>query len=224
MRRDRMLGWLAGIALLATTLPALGGSVDWGSLDPGTQTLLSPWQGAWNTLADDDRQRLLANAHRWQSMSAADRTALLQRQTQWDALPPAERAHLRARNAAWRQLPASEQAQISNAATRFDALPTTQQAALRARFAAQPAEWQASWLLGPSIGAWLDQAGTWFAYVPASDRDATLRMLQDLTPDARAQLFEVSRRLPSPQRERLREDLLNTPQAQRAALIARRLE
>ncbi|MBS0213908.1 MAG: DUF3106 domain-containing protein [Proteobacteria bacterium] len=224
MRRKHAIGWLVGIALLATTLPAIGGTVAWGSIDARTQALLSPWQGEWDTLADADRQRLLANARQWLAMSEADRAALLQRQAQWNALPPAERARRRARDDAWRQLPPAEQAQVRAAATRFAALPAAQQAALRSRFAAQPADWQASWLLGPSIGAWLDQAGMWFAYVPASDRDATLRMLQDLTPAAREQLFVLSRRLPSSRREQLRADLLRAPPGQRAALIARQLQ
>ena len=109
------------------------------------------------------------------------------------------------------------------AQARFIALPTPQQGALRAKFAAQPLQWQLAWLLGPSVGDWLDQASDWFTFVPEGEREPTLRMLQALPADARSQLLELGRRLPALQRERLRKDLLLTPPAQRPTLIAQRL-
>lgn len=223
MRLERTA--IAALSLLLALAPAptLAASADWDGLDGGTRSLLAPWHDVWSTLPATDRQRLLANAARWQAMDKAQREALQQRQAQWDALPPSERARLRARYADWQQLPPDQQARVRDAAARFAALPTPQQGALRAKFAAQPVEWQLAWLLGPSVGSWLDRASDWFAFVPEGEREATLRMLQALPEDARTQLFELGRRLPALQRERLRKDLLLTPPGQRAALIAQRL-
>lgn len=209
------------LAIGAGSAPAAG--TDWDTLDRPTQALLAPWHDDWSTLPASDRQRLLANASRWQAMRKADRAALAQRQAQWDALPANERANLRARYAAWQQLSADEQARVRAAAARLAALPMAQQGALRAKFAELPHERQRAWLLGPDVGAWIEQAGEWFAFVPEGEREATLRMLQALPEDARGQLLELGRRQPAPLRERLRKDLLRTPPAQRAALIAQRL-
>ncbi|HEY2347206.1 MAG TPA: DUF3106 domain-containing protein [Xanthomonadaceae bacterium] len=223
MRLDRGILALACAICIAMSAAAQAAGTDWSALDAGTQSLLAPWQDDWNKLPQDERDRLLANAKRWQAMGANARTALLKRDAQWQALAPAERARLRARYAAWQQLPNEERAQVGAAAARFAALPAPQQGALRANFAAQDLGRQLAWLLGPAIGAWIDQAGAWFAFVPADEREATLRMLQDLPADARARLFTLARRLPAHRREQLRRDLMLTPPAQRAALIEQRI-
>lgn len=227
MRREFQL--TLTIALCAMSwLPSAPGraqadGVSWGTIEPATQSLLASLRDGWSNLSAGDRQNLLANARHWQALSKTEQQALLIRQEHWLALPPSERARQRARYAAWQKLSPDEQAQVRAAATRWAALPGPQQGALRARFSAQASEWQAAWLLGPAVGVWLDQAGTWFAYVPDGERNATLRMLEDLPADARGQLFTLSRRLGAAQREQLRKDLVAAAPARRAALIAQRM-
>ncbi len=223
MRRDASLILALAMMLAIPGSLAQATTSDWNAIEPAARTLLAPWQDQWSALPEPDRRQLLAHARQWQGMNQAARDALSRRQAQWLAQPPAERARQRARYAAWQDLSSGEQDQVRQAAARFAALPAAQQAALRARFGAQPREWQQAWLRGPSIGAWLDQAGMWFAYVPSQEREATLRMLQDLAPDARTQLFELSRRLSAPQREALRKNLLLTAPSARASLIASKL-
>ncbi|MBS0457869.1 MAG: DUF3106 domain-containing protein [Proteobacteria bacterium] len=225
MRREFVLalGMCAATLLAVAPGGALADGADWGAIEPATQTLLAPLRDGWGNLSPGDRQHLLANARHWQTLSKTEQQALLQRQSQWLALPPTARAQQRARYAAWEKLTPDEQARVRAAAARFAALPGPQQGALRARFSAQAPDWQSSWLLGPAVGVWLDQAGTWFSYVPDGERSATLRMLEDLPAPARAQLFTVSRRLGAAQREQLRKNLLAAAPAQRAALIANQL-
>ena len=218
----RMIGALA--CALCLTLPAARATTpDWNALDADSHTLLAPWQDGWNGLPDSQRERLLANARRWQAMDANARADLLKRETQWQALPPSERARLRERYAAWKALPTDEQLRVRNAAYRFFAMPAPQQGALRAGFAAQETNQQADWLLGPSLGGWIEQAQALFAFVPAGDRDATLKMLQSLTTDTRNQLFTLARRLPTDQRELLRKQLVAADPSQRAALVTQRM-
>jgi uncharacterized protein DUF3106 len=222
MRLDRAVLSLACALCLA--MPAAQATpAGWGTLDAGTQALLAPWRDDWDQLPADARERLQTNARRWQAMDANARAALLKRDAQWQMLPPTERARLRARYAAWQKLPADEQARVRAAASRLASLPAPQLGAVRANFAAQETNQRLAWLLGPSIGEWIDQASTGFAFVPDHEREATLRMLQDLPADARTQLFALARRLPPDRREQLRKDLLLTSPAQRAALVSQRL-
>ena len=192
---------------------------DWSTLDAGTRSLLASWSSSWNTLDMASRMQLLANAKRWQAMDANARNAFLQRSLSWRALPPLERARRRSRYAAWRALAPDVQSQLRAASARFAALPATQQADLRARFAALDGDRQQAWLLGPSMGGWIAQARAVFAYVPADERDATLRMLETLSPDARSTLFARAGHLSGAQKERLRKQLLDADPAQREALV-----
>jgi hypothetical protein len=206
-----------------THAPCASQDADWSVLDPDTSALLVPWRDGWDTLDAVDRARLLSNARRWQTLDATARAEFLRRSAIWQALPPTERARRRARYAAWRALPSDEQTRVRAAVTQFAALPVAQQAAWRAQFAAQDADHQRAWLLGPSTGGWIDQARTLFAYVPEGDREATVRMLQALSADVREQLFTLARRLPDDQREQLRRQLLGVDPAQRAVILRQRL-
>lgn len=221
--RNRLWKW----TLLCALLPALPGvcadTTDWSSLDSGTQALLAPWSDAWSTLDTANRARIVANARHWRAMDAKAHDTFEQRSAAWQALPPNARERRRERYAAWLALPPDEQARVRSAAANFAVLPAGQQAALRARFAMQAAIQQTDWLLGPSTGSWIEQARTAFAFVPDGERDATMRMLQALPLDARAQLFELARRLPDHQRERLRKQLLGVAPAQRADVLNQRM-
>jgi len=215
--------WLLACALLLA-LPAPGAeNAEWSTLDSNTQDLLAPWRDNWATLEAADRDRLLKNAKHWQAMDATARATFLRRSSDWQALLPAERARRRARYAAWRALPPAEQARIQAAEAKFAALPAPQQALLRARFAAMDVDQQRGWLLGPSTGSWIEQARALFPYVPESERDATLRMLQSLPAETRAQLFALARRLPDDRREQLRKQMLEADPAQRDALLRQRM-
>ena len=157
MRLDRAILSLA--CALSLAMPAAQAApAGWGTLDAGTQTLLAPWQDDWDQLPADARERLQANARRWQAMDANARAALLKRDAQWQMLPPTERARLRARYAAWQKLPPDEQARVRAAASRLASLPAPQRGAVRANFATQETNQRLAWLLGPSIGEWIEQA------------------------------------------------------------------
>jgi len=212
------------LCALSLALPAVCAvDADWSALDPGMQDLLAPWRDGWSTLNAESHARLLANAKHWQAMDAAARDAFQRRSSEWQALPSSERARRREHYAAWRALSPNEQSRVQAAASQFAALPAAQQAALRARYATQDANQQLDWLLGPSTGGWIEQARAMFAFVPDSERDATLRMLQQLSADERGQLFELARRLPDYQREQLRKQLLGADPAQRGALLRQKM-
>ena len=221
----RSKNWFVALACaLWMLLPVVRAQdADWSALGTGTRDLLAPWQDAWKTLDAGSRARLLANANRWQKMGASARDAFQRRSTDWQALPPAERARRRSRYVAWVVLAPAEQARVRAAALQFSALPIAQQTAVRVRFAAQDADQQRAWLLGPGDGGWIGQARTLFAYVPDRERNATLRMLEALSTDARVQLFALARRLPDEQREQLRRQLLIAEPAQREALLRQRM-
>lgn len=215
--------WPFACALLLALPAPCAENSEWSTLDSNSQELLAPWRDGWTTLEAADRGRLLANAKHWQAMDATARAAFLRRSFDWQALAPAERARRRARYAAWRALPPDEQAHVRASAAQFAALPAAQQAQLRARFATMDADQQRAWLLGPSTGSWIEQARALFPFVPEGERDATLRMLQALPTEARAQLFALARRLPGDQRDRLRKQLLGSDPAQRQALLQQKM-
>jgi len=223
MRLDRA-GLLAlALAALCAAQGAMPAGNDWAALDADTRKLLAPWQENWSALPAAERGRLVANATRWQQMDAAARKDLLKRLAAWQALPPQERARIRARYAAWKALPHDEQVRVHAAAQQFLALPAPRQGALRATFATQDAGSQEAWLQGPADGAWIGKARLAFPFVPDQERDATMRMLRDLAPDAREQLFVLAARLSGDQREKLRKDLLLQPPRERPDLIREKL-
>lgn len=221
--RNRFWKWtLVGALVLA--LPAVcADTTDWSSLDSGTQALLAPWSDAWSALDTVNRARVLANAKRWRAMDAKAHDAFEQRSTAWQALPPEARARRRERYAAWLALSPDEQARVRSAAATFSTLPGGQKAALRASFGSLEANRQTDWLLGPSTGGWIEQARTAFLFVPDGERDVTMRMLQTLPVEARAQLFELAKRLPDRQRERLRKQLLGVAPGQRSDMLNQRM-
>jgi hypothetical protein len=216
-----VLGLLA-LALCAAPMAARAMANDWASLDSDTHKLLAPWQEGWITLSNPERERLLANAQRWLAMDAAQRKQMLQRASEWQALPVSERARLRARYAAWKALSIDDQLRVRAAASQFGGLTAPRQGALRANFMTQDGGQQDAWLHGPASGSWIGKAQAAFGFVPGHERDATLRMLQDLPADARDQLFALAARLPGDQRERLRRDLLLQYPRQRADMIRER--
>lgn len=222
MRNRRRLRSLS-CALVLALLPVHAQNADWSALDAGTRDLLAPWGEGWASLDAASRARLLANAKRWQAMDGAARDAFQRRSTDWQALSPNERARRRSHYAAWAALAPAEQARVRVAAAQLAAMSAAQQAALRARYATQDADQQRAWLLGPGDGAWIGQARGFFAYVPEGEGEATLRMLQALSADARKQLLVLAQRLPDEQRERLRKQLLGVDPAQRENLLRQRL-
>ncbi len=221
--RNRFRQWTLVCALMLALPAVCADTTDWSSLDSETQALLAPWSDAWSTVDTANRARVLANAKRWLAMDAKAHDAFEQRSAAWQALPPAARVRQRERYAAWLALPPDEQGRVRSGAANFAALPAGQQAALRADFASQEANRQTDWLLGPSTGGWIEQARTAFAFVPYGERDATMRMLQALPVEARAQLFELARRLPDHQRELLRKQLLGVAPGQRADMLNQRM-
>ena len=140
----------------------------------------------------------------------------------WDALPAAQRAQRRGPFAAWQSLSPDERERVRAAATRMAALSPEQQQALRDEFESLPPDVRQDWWLGPEIGPGFSQLRPLFAFVPEQDRPALLALLRALSPQARADLALLARRLPANERESLRRDLVAAPAAEREALIRAR--
>ena len=186
------------------------------------RSLLAPLAGAWPGLAPETRERLQANAAHWASLDTAQREALTATMRAWDALPAAQRAPRRGPFAAWQSLSQGERRRVRGVADRLAALLPEQGQALRDGFETLPADQRQDWWLGPEIGAGFAQLRPLFAFVPENERTALLLLLRELSPEARADLSLLARRLPANQRESLRRDLVAAPAAERAALIRAR--
>lgn len=186
------------------------------------RALLAPLAGAWPGLDPGTRQSLQANAAHWLSLAPAQREALVATMRAWDALPAAERAQRRGPFAAWQSLSADERVRVRRVAARLAALAPAQQQALRDGFEKLPADQRQDWWLGPEIGRGFAQLRPLFAFVPEDERTALLALLRDLSPEARADLALLARRLPANQRESLRRDLVAAAPAEREALIRAR--
>ena len=212
----------AAIVLLAvaTQLPAQA----FETLPAPQRQLLAPLAGAWPGLDPETRQRLRANATHWLALDAGKRLALQQRMRDWDSLPAAERARRRGPYAAWQALSLGERGQLRAAAARWAALDAEQQQAVRDTFESLPSERRQDWWLGPEIGAGFAQLRPLFSFVPAADRQVLLALLRDLSPEARADLALLARRLPGHQRETLRRELIAAPASERDAIIRKRLD
>lgn len=226
--------WLAGTGALATAPDAaepLPTPVDrsaddvasFEALPAAQRTLLVPLAGAWPNLDPDTRRQVIAHAAHWLALDEPARQALRERIAAWDALPAAERARRRGIHAAWLSLRPAERAQVQAAAVAFAALPETERKPLQDTFAALPDDQRASWWLGPEVGAWFAPLQPLFAYVPEAQRPQLLEMLRGLSPEARADLALLARRLPADARETLRRDLLSAPPEAREALVRQRL-
>lgn len=210
----------------ATVLPAPAGPTApvaaFQDLTQPQRALLAPLAGAWPGLEPETMKRLQANAAHWLALDPAQRDALVATMRAWDALPAADRAQRRGPFAAWQSLPPDERSRVRRAAARLAALDPGQQQALRDGFEKLPADQRQDWWLGPEIGAGFAQLRPLFAFVPEAERSALLALLRELSPEARADLALLARRLPANQRESLRRDLVAAPAAEREALIRAR--
>lgn len=193
------------------------------ALDPAQRQLLAPLEDAWPGLDAPTRARLESNAAHWQALPAAEQRALVARMQAWDALPAAERARRRSPFAAWQALTPAEKATLRTLATRVAALPEAERRVLRAGFDALPADERQDWWLGPVVGADFAGLRPLFAFLPEGERPAMLQLLRTLSPEARAGLADLARRMPANGRDALRRDLLAASPADREALIRDRL-
>jgi DNA-directed RNA polymerase specialized sigma24 family protein len=192
------------------------------NLPQAQRALLAPLAGAWPGLEPETMQRLQANAAHWLSLDAAGREALVATMRAWDGLPAADRAQRRGPFAAWQSLSADERRRVQAVADALAALSPEQQQALRDGFEKLPPDQRQDWWLGPEIGPGFAQLRPLFAFVPEDERTALLALLRALSPEARADLAVLARRLPANQRESLRRDLMAAPAAEREALIRAR--
>ncbi len=208
---------LPGIAAAQAPAPA-----SFPELAQPQRALLAPLAGDWPGLEPETRQRLRTNADRWLALAPGQRDALVIRMREWDALPAADRARRRGPFAAWQALSPDERGRVVEAAARWAQLAPEQQQALRDGFDALSADRRQDWWLGPDIGAGFAQLRPLFAFVPEGERTQLLAMLRELSPEARADLALLARRLPANQRESLRRDLMAAPVGEREALIRAR--
>lgn len=185
--------------------------------------LLVPLATTWPRLDPATRRQLIGQARHWLALDGPARESLRQRLADWDALPAAERAVRRGHLAAWANLSADEQAWIRDTARAFTGSAAADQVAAREDFEALPEQARDPWWLGPALGEWFSPVQPLFAYVPQDQRPPLLAMLRALSPQARADLALLARRLPAAERERLRRELLEAPEQEREALVRERL-
>jgi hypothetical protein len=188
------------------------------------RNLLAPADRAWTSLDPTARAQLLAQAADWEARDAASRAALVRALQAWDRLPATERARRRDPMASWQDLGAGERAQVAAAARHFAARTVAEQTDLRLQFAALPDDAQHAWRLGPALGPELTGLAPLFAFLPEADRPALLAALRTLDLDARRNLALLAPRLSEAGRDQLRRELVSAPPAQRAALIAARIQ
>ncbi|WP_188663235.1 DUF3106 domain-containing protein [Arenimonas soli] len=193
------------------------------SLPAGQRGLLAPLATTWPRLDPATRRQLIGQASHWLALDGPSRESLRQRLAEWDDLPPADRASRRGHLAAWANLSADEQAWVRDTARAYVASTAAEQAAAREAFEALPAQAREPWWLGPALGEWFSPVQPLFAYVPQDQRPPLLAMLRALSPQARADLALLARRLPAAERERLRRALLEAPAEDREALVRDRL-
>lgn len=210
---------VVALALALAVVPAAA----FQQLDARQRALLAPLEGAWSGLDDATRAGLRANAAHWSALPRDQQKALIARMQAWDASPAAQRARARAPFAAWQALPEPERAEIRALAERVATLPEAERQVLRAAFDALPADERQDWWLGPRIGADFAGLRPLFAFVPEAERPPLLSLLRTLSPQARANLAELAKRLPAEQREALRRELVAATPADREALIRDRL-
>jgi hypothetical protein len=233
--RLALLSWLASGEAGELPGPAAGTSAETPAAEAGVaavaafqdlpqpqRVLLAPLAGAWPGLEPDNRHRLQANAAHWLSLDAAQREDLAAAMRAWDALPVAERAQRRGPFAAWQSLSPDERRRVSAVAARLAALAPEQRQSLADSFEKLPPDQRQDWWLGPEVGAGFAQLRPLFAFVPEDERTVLLVLLRELSPEARADLALLARRLPANQRESLRRDLVAAPPAEREALIRAR--
>jgi hypothetical protein len=188
------------------------------------RALLAPADKTWTSLDAEARARLLAQAADWEHRDAAGREALVRALEAWNRLPATERARRRDPMASWQDLGAGERAQVAAAARHFAERSLAEQTDLRLQFAALPDDVQHAWRLGPALGPELTGLAPLFAFLPEADRPALLAALRTLDLEARRNLALLAPRLSEAGRDQLRRELVATPPAQRAALIAARIQ
>jgi hypothetical protein len=210
---------VAALALALAVFPAAA----FQQLDGRQRELLAPLADAWSELDEPTRAGLRTNAAHWLGLTPDQQKALVARMHAWDASPASERARARAPFAAWQALPDDEKAQLRQLAKRVAALPEAERQVLRAAFDALPSDERQEWWLGPRLGADFAGLRPLFAFVPEGERPPLLALLRTLSPQARANLAELAKRLPADQREVLRRELVAATPADREALIRDRL-
>ncbi|KRA46254.1 hypothetical protein [Pseudoxanthomonas sp. Root630] len=130
----------------------------------------------------------------------------------------------RADYAAWQALGEVDRARLRAAARDLAAQPVETQQALRTRFAALDAMEHRGWRLGPALGAVWPRLQPMFAYVPAREREPLLALLRQLDAAALDDLAALSQRVPPPERDRFRHELIRVPAGERAAWLHARRE
>ncbi len=82
----------------------------------------------WNSLSDDERQRLHENYNRWRSFSPEERNVLTKKFQAFKALPEPERDRVLENYHRFRRLPLQQRSHIRNRFRQFMKLPTAERA------------------------------------------------------------------------------------------------
>lgn len=188
------------------------------------QDLLKAATHLWPKLDATAQAQLRAQAQHWLKLDDAKRRELLRQQKIWDALPYQEKTMQRSRLAAWQSLGAIEQAKINAAYVQWQKLPSEKQQALKAKFAQQLPEYQAAWLLGPSLGSETQALQEWLIFIPAEQLKPWLMCLRELKPADRSALITLSKRMKANERDTFRTRLISAPAAARADMIENALK
>ena len=203
--------WIGGALLSACALVAMA------ALPPGLSARIE-------ALPAPLRAQVEQRAERVAAMAPSAREQLRARQAHWDALPAAERARLREHWQAWTVLAPTQQQRLRRASVAFASLPPGQQRALRDSFGQLSLDARRGWLLGPEVGAAWMQLQPLLMQVPAEQREPLLAVLQSMSAGQLQDLAVLAHRTPPQERSDLREGLLATSPAYRAAWLQLRLE
>lgn len=188
---------------------------------PAELQALAPWAALWPQLDASARAQLQRHAEQWQALDAPGRERFEQRRQAFEALPPVQRVQLRERHARYQALQASQRAEVQALWSGLAEASEADRRALRQQFAGLPLAVRQALLTGKPADL-AELAREAFAFVPATEREATLDLLRALPEAERDLLRGMARRLDAAAREALRAELLALPAEARPARVRER--
>ncbi|TXK59730.1 DUF3106 domain-containing protein [Alkalisalibacterium limincola] len=223
-RRGRGAFVAAVLGMALATAGAFVHAADASRPQPELAELLAPWAGQWSHLDLATRARLEANARRWLALDPPERAALMLRLAELESMPPAQRAAKRATRQAWATLSDADRDAIRGGGT---ALRRRQRRTTRAvaRSIRRAGSGSAAKLGARARARRLAAVGAAAVRVRAGGGARGQPCPAGIARAVRARRPAPAGATTAPaERESFRRRLLDTPPAQRAAVIRQRLE
>ncbi len=108
--------------------------VSWGDLSDGQREVLGQFEGSWDTLPAERRERLSKGAERWAGMSRDERRSARDRFRSWQDLPADRRDQIRERAQLFKDLSPDEQDRIRQNYRNYRKMNRDRRQQLRDRF------------------------------------------------------------------------------------------